>query len=180
MYEKGSPVRSAATCLQTHDVDVGARVVRSRQGALVRFNYVLTIGAFTTATMAALAQSPTPQQGYGAKPELPPPSASAIKFVKVVGWPAGKTPTAPNGFTVTEFGANLDHPRWLYALPNGDILVAEASTPPKPAKSEKEQVAQEGQKQSKAITPSQNRISLLRDANAWPVRKLGSDAVSDA
>ena len=131
----------------------------------MRFNYVLTIGAFTTATMAALAQSPTPQQGYGAKPELPPPSASAIKFVKVVGWPGGKTPTAPAGFTVTEFGTNLDHPRWLYALPNGDMLVAEASTPPKPAKTEKEQAVQEGQKQSKAITPSQNRISLLRDAN---------------
>ena len=65
----------------------------------MRFNYVLTIGAFTTATMAALAQSPSPQQGYGAKPELPPPSASAIKFVKVVGWPAGKTPTATAGFT---------------------------------------------------------------------------------
>ena len=131
----------------------------------MRFNYVLTIGAFTTATMAALAQSPSPQQGYGAKPELPPPSASAIKFVKVVGWPAGKTPTATAGFTVTEFGANLAHPRWLYALPNGDILVAEASTPPKPAKTEKEQALQEGQKQSKAITPSQNRISLLRDAD---------------
>ena len=131
----------------------------------MRFNYVLMIAAATTVAAAAFGQQSTPQQGYGAKPELPTPSTSAVKFVKVVGWPAGKAPAAPAGFSVTEFGANLDHPRWLYALPNGDILVAEASTPPKPAKTEKEQAIQQGQKESKAITPSQNRISLLRDSN---------------
>jgi len=133
----------------------------------VRPIYPLTLIAVVAAVSLTLGQAPAPQRGYGAKPELPTPApaTSVVKFVKVVGWPAGRTPSAPKGFTVAEFGANLDHPRWLYALPNGDILAAEASTPAKPAKDQLEQKVQEGQKQAKAITPSQNRISLLRDAD---------------
>ena len=44
----------------------------------------------------------------------------------MIGWPEGRTPTAPPGFKVTLFAEGFDNPRWLYALPNGDVLVAES------------------------------------------------------
>ena len=50
------------------------------------------------------------------------------KQPNVIGWPAGRTPTAPKGFTVSLYADRLDHPRWVYVLPNGDVLVAEANT----------------------------------------------------
>ena len=48
------------------------------------------------------------------------------------GWPAGTKPTSPEGRNVTAFATGLEHPRWLYVLPNGDVLVAETNAPPKP------------------------------------------------
>src|SRR5688572_33262959 len=73
------------------------------------------------AGLAVLATQPP-------EPSLPPPFAtpSATKHPKVVGWPAGKAPTAPAGFTVSLFADGFDSPRWLYVLPNGDVLVAES------------------------------------------------------
>ena len=46
------------------------------------------------------------------------------------GWPAGATPMPAPGLTVNAFASGLDHPRWLYVLPNGDVLVAETNAPP--------------------------------------------------
>jgi glucose/arabinose dehydrogenase len=100
-----------------------------------------------------------------AQPKLPPPNAtpSVTKFPKVIGWPDGKTPTAPPGFTVSLYAAGFDSPRWLYVLPNGDLLVAEARTLPKPDASPK---VKKGFEQSKTVTgTSANRITLLRDAD---------------
>jgi glucose/arabinose dehydrogenase len=61
---------------------------------------------------------------------LPPPFATAAVHNEshVIGWPAGKTPVAPAGFTVTKFADGMDNPRWIYVLPNKDILVACAGT----------------------------------------------------
>jgi glucose/arabinose dehydrogenase len=100
-----------------------------------------------------------------APPKLPPPNAtpSVTKFPKVIGWPAGKTPTAPAGFTVTLYADGFDSPRWLYVLPDGDVLVAEARTMPK--KDAKPEV-KEGLKKSKTVTGgSADRITRLRDAD---------------
>ncbi len=74
---------------------------------------------------------------------LPEPFAtpSVRNNTKVIGWPEGKTPIAPKGFTVTKFADSLKNPRWIYIGPNGDIFVAEART---------------GRN-------SANRITLLRD-----------------
>lgn len=115
----------------------------------------------TLALAALLVQPPD-----GPKPpDLPAPARdkSVTKHPKVIGWPDGKTPTAPPGFTVTKFADKFDNPRWLYVLPNGDVLVAESrSLPPKAAK--KEEI--KGQKESKTITGgSADRITLLRDAD---------------
>src|SRR5213595_2876638 len=75
------------------------------------------------------------QAGMGPGPELPPPNHTLIPTVHVAtakGWAAGATPTPANGFHVTPFATGLDHPRWLYVLPNGDVLVAETNAPPRP------------------------------------------------
>ncbi|MEO7765854.1 MAG: sorbosone dehydrogenase family protein, partial [Ferruginibacter sp.] len=47
---------------------------------------------------------------------------------KVIGWPMGKTPVAPPGFSVASFATGLDNPRWVYIAPNGDIFIAMANT----------------------------------------------------
>ncbi|VTT98746.1 l-sorbosone dehydrogenase : L-sorbosone dehydrogenase OS=Cystobacter fuscus DSM 2262 GN=D187_007931 PE=4 SV=1: GSDH [Gemmataceae bacterium] len=107
---------------------------------------------------AAIAAEP-PQ------PKLPPPfeTKSVVKHPKVIGWPEGKTPAAPPGFTVTLYADGFDSPRWLYFLPNGDLLVAEARTLPKPDAKPKEK---EGMEKSKTVTGgSANRVTLLRDAD---------------
>ena len=101
-----------------------------------------------------------------AAPPLPKPfsTKSVTKHPKVVGWPADKAPTAPPGFAVTAFARDLDSPRWLYVLPNGDVLVAESRTLPAKKKEKPEQ--EKGQKESKTVTGgSANRITLLRDAD---------------
>lgn len=81
-------------------------------------------------------QSSLPEEaGYGPNPELPEPDPSVIPVINTataVGWPEGGKPVAADGFQVTAFATGLDHPRWLYELPNGDILVAETNAPPKP------------------------------------------------
>lgn len=95
---------------------------------------------------------------------LPEPAESSIKFSNVVGWPAGKTPQAPAGFTVTEYAKDLASPRWMYVAPNGDIFVAEANTE---RKGVKELVKSEvsGRKNAERTEASANRITLLRDTN---------------
>ncbi len=112
-----------------------------------------------------------PALGFGPNPTLPEPSSSLFPTVKIapaVGWPAGETPVAAPGFQVAAFATGLDHPRWLYRLPNGDILVAESNAPPKP---EGDKGGIRGwiqglvMKRAGAKVPSANRITLLRDAD---------------
>jgi glucose/arabinose dehydrogenase len=61
---------------------------------------------------------------------LPPPFATESKTnnSKVIGWPEGKTPTAPEGFTVTKFADGFENPRWTYIAPNNDIFIVESGT----------------------------------------------------
>ena len=102
----------------------------------------------------------------GPKPVLPPPKpAETVKFSTAGSWPSGKTPSAPQGFRVQRFGENLVNPRWLYVLPNGDVLVAESSTLPKAEKSEEQKQHNELLRQAGNIRTNKNRITLLRDAN---------------
>jgi len=98
--------------------------------------------------------------------KLPAPYAteSATKRSHVIGWPAGKTPTVPAGFTITEYAGNLDSPRWIYALPNGDVLVAEANTVPKGAKKTVAAALKLDPSKSLQAT-SANRLTLFRDTN---------------
>lgn len=73
--------------------------------------------------------------GTGASPALPSPDHSLLPTIKVataVGWRPDASPTAANGLSVHAFARSLTHPRWLYVLPNGDVLVAETNAPKRP------------------------------------------------
>ena len=112
-----------------------------------------------------------PSVGFGPDPTLPPPQQSLFPRVNVaeaVGWSGDRTPVAARGFRVQAFAAGLDHPRWLYRLPNGDVLVAETNAPAKPeGKAGGLRGGGEGlvMKRAGARAPSADRITLLRDAD---------------
>ena len=106
----------------------------------------------------------------GANPTLPQPVKRLIPTVNIAtakGWPAGGMPTAMAGLVVTSFADKLDHPRWVYVLPNGDVLVAESNAPPKPedGKGIKGAIMKMVMGRAGASVPSANRITLLRDAD---------------
>jgi glucose/arabinose dehydrogenase len=70
--------------------------------------------------------------GFGPEPELSDPRPTLLPTVEIArarGWPDGRTPTAAPGLNVVAYARKLDHPRWLYVLPNGDVLVAETNRP---------------------------------------------------
>jgi len=108
--------------------------------------------------------------GIGPTPVLPEPQHSLIPLVNVAAvnrWPAGARPTAAPGLVVTAFADSLDHPRWLYVLPTGDVLVAETNAPKRPddAKGIKGWFFKRFQKKGGGAVPSADRITLLRDTN---------------
>ena len=109
------------------------------------------------------------EAGMGPNPQLPAPAKALIPTVHVAtakGWPGGVTPTAASGWKVNAFASGLDHPRWLYVLPNGDVLVAESNAPPKPEqKGIRAWFMRYFFKKAGAAVPSANRITLLRDAD---------------
>jgi hypothetical protein len=108
--------------------------------------------------------------GIGPNPTLPAPAKTLMPTVQIApakGWPDGATPVAPAGTTVKPFAVKLEHPRWVYVLPNGDVLVAETAAPPKPedGKGIKGWVMKRLMKRAGSGGPSANRITLLRDAD---------------
>ncbi|CAH0354732.1 sorbosone dehydrogenase family protein [Aquabacterium sp. CECT 9606] len=126
--------------------------------------------ASLSAVAWADAQLPV-SAGTGPNPQLPKPDKSLIPTVNIApakGWPAGGKPSSASGTAVARFADKLDHPRWLYVLPNGDVLVAETNAPPKPedGKGLKGWVMKKVMSKAGAGVPSANRITLLRDANA--------------
>ena len=111
------------------------------------------------------------EAGVGPHPTLPPPNPTLLPTVNIApakGWLAGITPRAAAGLAVNAFATGLDHPRWLYVLPNGDVLVAETNAPPQPEDSKglKGWFMKRVMNRAGAGVPSANRITLLRDANA--------------
>ena len=112
----------------------------------------------------------TVDQGTGPDPILPAPKRSwfpTVDIAKAVGWPKGATPTPATGLRVTEYAGGFDHPRWLYVLPNGDVLVAETNAPTRPAETHGVRgfIERLVMRRAGAGAASANRITLLRDAN---------------
>ncbi len=115
--------------------------------------------------------------GIGPRPTLPPPAQALIPTINIapaIGWPSGATPAAVAGMQVSTFAAGFDHPRWIYVLPNGDVLIAESNAPPKPddAPGLKGWVMKHVMKRAGAGVPSANRITLLRDTDGDGVADL--------
>ena len=112
-----------------------------------------------------------PAPGVGPGPERRSPTRSLIPTVNIAPahrWVEGAKPVAAPGLAVTRYAADLEHPRWLYVLPNGDVLVVEANAPERPEDREglRGWVMQQVMKRAGAATPSANRITLLRDTDA--------------
>jgi len=127
---------------------------------------VISVGAF-----AAAARGADYAPGFGPNPTLPKPEHSLIPTVNIApasGWKDGAVPSTAGGLQVTAFAQGLDHPRWVYVLPNGDVLAAETDAPPH---------HDEGggliawfqsffmKRAGSTRTASPNRIILLRDAD---------------
>ena len=135
--------------------------------------------------LAACDAADVPEaQTQGPNPEIPAPSNALIPTInvaKATGWPEGQMPKPADGLAVNAFATGLDHPRWLYVLPNGDVLVAETNTP----KQEEGTSGIRGMimawmmQRAGAGVPSPNRIILLRDADGDGVAETKSVFLED-
>ncbi len=116
-------------------------------------------------------------QVTGKRPDITAPRIQMLPTIgvaKAVGWPKGAMPTAAAGMKVQPFAAGLDHPRWLYRLPNGDVLVAETNSPPRKGPGIVTTVMNFLMGRAGAGVPSANRITLLRDADGDGVAETRS------
>ncbi len=144
------------------------------------FLVLVVVGTVGCAAKAELRVA----DGTGPQPVLPQPDRSLVPRIDVVdakGWPPDAAPTPAQGLTVTAFARGLDHPRWLYVLPNGDVLVAETNAPPRPedGKGLKGWFFKRYQKKAGGAVPSANRITLLRDADGDGVAETRSVLLSN-
>jgi glucose/arabinose dehydrogenase len=124
------------------------------------------------------------EDGTGPDPKLPPPERSLIPTVNIapaVGWRPGERPDAAEGVQVAAFADGLEHPRWLYVLPNGDVLVAETAAPARPddGKGIKGFFMKQFMKRAGSAVPSADRITLLRDTDGDGVADLRSTFLKD-
>ena len=119
--------------------------------------------------LAACSQpAPPAEHGYGADPQLPAPQERMLPTVNTagaIGWAADASPRAPEGFAVTRYAENLDHPRWVYLLPNGDVLVAESSSKAQEGGGFMGWIRNRIQRNAGALGESADRITLLRDSD---------------
>jgi len=130
------------------------------------------LGGLLLAAMSCADEAQLPiSETYGSSPTLPKPSPqklSTIQIAPAVGWQEGETPRvgAPD-LRVQPFATGLEHPRWLYVLPNGDVLVAETNAPEREddGKGIRGWVMGLVMKRAGAGVPSPNRITLLRDTD---------------
>jgi glucose/arabinose dehydrogenase len=142
--------------------------------------FVVTTGALAgCGATARLAVA----DGTGPQPVLPAPRRSLLPTVNVVtakGWTGDEKPVPAEGTAVSAFARGLDHPRWLYVLPNGDVLVAETNGPPRSSgyKGIKGWFFKRYQKKAGGAVPSANRITLLRDADGDGVAETRSVLLS--
>jgi glucose/arabinose dehydrogenase len=122
-------------------------------------------------TLALSADNFDVSSQIGPNPVLPEPQQylfPPMRLAKVVGWKEGETPTVAPGLKIEALATGLEHPRSLYVLPNGDILVVESISPgTEPVRRPKTIVTGwiESMVTSSGETSGSNRITLLRDGN---------------
>jgi glucose/arabinose dehydrogenase len=153
-----------------HELDRKERAMRRHRttrviAVLAIIAIIAGLGGFflTRGDTAKLSETAS----LGASPTLPEPTRSLVPTVNIAyaeGWPEGGKPTPASGLEVNAFATGLDHPRWLYVLPNGDVLVAESNAPadrPEEGKGIKGKVFRKVQSLAGAGAPSADRITLL-------------------
>lgn len=158
-----------------HSQHKSLRVVTIRTLA---FGILALTAAVAMPACGANANLPV-HEGMGPTPVLPKPDGQLIPTInvaKATGWEAGSTPTAATGTKVAAFAHGLQHPRWLYVLPNGDVLVAETNAPERPDDNTgiRGWFFRKFQKKGGGAVPSANRITLLRDADGDGVAEFRS------
>jgi len=120
-----------------------------------------------------------PTSSLGRNPQLPEPSLSIIPIVSIPQaskWPEHITPKVNDNFVINLYSKELTHPRWLFVLPNGDILVAQSNKqPPKKTQGLKDLIARFFMKRAGAGNISPDKITLLRDKNDDGVAELAND-----
>lgn len=146
-----------------------ASAMSIRSKLVLGFGLVALVGAVTYRFVLNPEQATLQiSQGIGPTPSLPSPNPTTIPTVNIapaIGWPNGAGPVAAKGLAVKAFARGLDHPRWLYILPNGDVLVAESNAPARKnaSPSLKSWIAGLVMTRAGAGVSSPDRITLLRD-----------------
>jgi glucose/arabinose dehydrogenase len=137
----------------------------------MRTSFILFAASLALVLGGCNEKAELPEQAtVGSSPILPAPRKTLIPTVNIApaeGWPAGAQPKPAAGLVVEPFATQLNHPRWLYVLPNGDVLVAESNGPERPddSKGIRGFVFRTVQTWAGAGVKSPDRIVLLRDAN---------------
>jgi len=135
----------------------------------MKMNAALIAGAIALGGCGQPASLPF-EAGVGPQPELPEPKPSIVPVVNIAparGWPDGAAPNPAGGLKVTLFAKDLDHPRWLAVLPNGDVLVAESRAPKTEGAGNpiRQWIMSLVMKKAGSTGDSADRITLLRDAD---------------
>src|SRR6187200_2035564 len=136
---------------------MGVSEVFARGVAMVGAAAILMRRWGTTEAAPAVGTAP-------AIPDAKPQSIPTLKMPTARGWSGGRTPVAAPGLRVNAFATGLKHPRWIYALPSGDVLVAEALQDAGPVRSAFDYAILTTMRRAAAVGPSPNRITRLRDA----------------
>ncbi len=147
------------------------------------YGLLMMVVLMTLSACGEIASLPV-SAGFGSSPTLPAPNKTIIPTVNIapaIGWPNATMPKAAADTKVAIFASGLDHPRWLYVLPNGDVLVAETNAPPKPedGKGIKGWIMGLVMKRAGAGVPSANRITLLRDADGDGAAEIRLPFIND-
>ena len=145
-------------------------MILARLASLLTVALIVSACAEPSSTPVSVGVGPTPQLPAPNKPLIP-----TVHIARAIGWPAGVTPTTASGTRVAAFASGLNHPRWVYVLPNGDVLVAESNAPKRPDRSGLYfWVMGKVQARAGAGVPSADRITLLRDADGDGVAEVQS------
>lgn len=135
----------------------------SLSGIVARIVALIGAAAVTWRRLQGTAHVPA----WGSSPLVPvakPQGAiPTLKMPTARGWTGGQTPVAASGLKVNAFATGLKHPRWIHVLPNGDVLVAEATQVAGPVRNVFGYAMQATMRRAAALGESANRITLLRD-----------------
>ena len=121
-------------------------------------------------------QGDAPAPAWGGAPVVPaakPQGAlPTLKMPSARGWSEGQKPVAAPGLKVNAFATNLQHPRWIYVMPNGDVLVAEANQIAGTPRTVFHYAMQATMRRARALGDSANRITLFRDPDGDGVAEV--------